>query len=396
MAPRSQIMPTRSAEHPILVIDDDEIMRVSCGQILKKAGYWVETFSNGPDGISRLRQVKPAVLVVDIKMPEPDGFEVINIVRKIDNQVTIVVITGYATVDTAIDAMRAGAYDFLPKPFTPNELRLIIDRGYERFRLAKEAERLRREKEEVERKFVALVSHQLKSPLVAVKQYLDVLLFSSRDQLPEKAVEWISRSQLRLGEMLNIIRDWLAIAKIDRGVLCDRNVTTDIGQIVRDTVREQQPQSDASDLVIHIEMAPDLPRVSGDPLSISMLVGNLISNAIKYNRRGGSVKISATSDGKNVSLGVSDTGLGISEECIPHLFQEFYRINTPETQEIPGTGLGLVICKRILDELGGSVEVRSKIGEGTVFLVLLLVAEKESAADPPSLSKTAPGDGKRE
>ncbi len=94
--------------------------------------------------------------------------------------------------------MKAGAYDFLPKPFTPSELRLIIDRGFERWRLTKEAQRLRHEKEEVEHKFAALVSHQLKSPLVAVKQYLDVLLFSMKDQLPEKAVEWISRSQLRL------------------------------------------------------------------------------------------------------------------------------------------------------------------------------------------------------
>ena len=106
----------------------------------------------------------PPLLVVDIKMPELNGFEVIKIVRKVDPDVVIVVITGYATIETAVDAMKMGAYDFLPKPFTPSELRMIIDRGFERWRLTKEAKRLRKEKEEVERKFVTLVSHQLKGP----------------------------------------------------------------------------------------------------------------------------------------------------------------------------------------------------------------------------------------
>ena len=110
----------------IFVIDDDEIMRLSCKQILQKVGYVVETFGNGHNGIKRLREARPQLLIVDIKMPELDGFGVIDIVRKTDADLVIVVITGYATVETAVDAMKAGAYDFLPKPFTPSELRLIV------------------------------------------------------------------------------------------------------------------------------------------------------------------------------------------------------------------------------------------------------------------------------
>ena len=143
-------MPTSVQDKIVFVIDDDEIIRLSCEQILKKSGYTVETFASGHVGIERLKQVRPPLLVVDIKMPELDGFEVIKIVRKIDPNVVIVVIPGYATIETAVDAMKMGAYDFLPKPFTPSELRLIIDRGFERWRLASEAQRLRKEKEEVE------------------------------------------------------------------------------------------------------------------------------------------------------------------------------------------------------------------------------------------------------
>ncbi len=364
----------------VMVIDDDEIMRLSCEQILKKVGYKVETFGNGYEGIERLRVARPPLLVVDIKMPELDGFEVIKIVRKIDPDLVIVVITGYATIETAVDAMKAGAYDFLPKPFTPSELRLIIDRGFERWRLTKEAQLLRRQKEEVERKFVTLVSHQLKGPIGAVKQYLDVLLYTCREQMPEKALEWITRSQVRLGEMLTIIQDWLALAKIDRGSLCERNKATNLVQIVESIVREQQQVPGAAGITLTTSFAPDLPLVAGDPVSLSMLVSNLVGNAIKYNRPNGKVAVSAVCEGKQVKLEVSDTGIGIPRDFMPHLFEEFYRVKTPETENIPGTGLGLVICKRIADELGGTIEVESEEGSHTRFTVFLPRAEKSVEA----------------
>lgn len=113
----SQSIPPR--DKLVLVIDDDEIMRLSCAQILKKAGYRVETFGNGHDGVRRMREVVPPLLVVDIKMPELDGFEVISIARKLDPNLVIVVITGYATIETAVDAMKAGAYDFCPSLSPP-------------------------------------------------------------------------------------------------------------------------------------------------------------------------------------------------------------------------------------------------------------------------------------
>lgn len=368
-------MPIPAEENVIFVIDDDEIIRLSCEQILQKSGYKVETFGNGYEGIERLKKVRPPLLVVDIKMPELDGFEVIKIVRKIDPDVVIVVITGYATIETAVDAMKAGAYDFLPKPFTPNELRLIIDRGIERWRLAQEAKLLRREKEEVERKFVTLVSHQLKAPLGAVKQYLDVLLYTCHDQLSAETVDWISRSQARIAEMLSLIQDWLMMAKLDRGVLCDRNASSDIGQIVESVVEEYRQLPSAANIKLSTELVSALPRVRGDAVSLNMMIGNLVSNAVKYNKPGGNVDVSAARDDSYVIVKVSDTGVGIPSGFRPHLFEEFHRAKSPETQNIPGTGLGLVICKRIVDELGGSIEVDSKEGEGSTFTVKLPVAE---------------------
>jgi two-component system, sensor histidine kinase and response regulator len=374
-------MPISAEENVILVIDDDEIIRLSCEQILQKSGYKVEAYGNGYQGIERLKQIRPPLLVVDIKMPELDGFEVIKIVRKIDPDLVIVVITGYATIETAVDAMKMGAYDFLPKPFTPNELRLIIDRGFERWRLAKEAKLLRREKEEVERKFVTLVSHQLKGPLGAVKQYLDVLLYTCHDQLSGETVEWISRSQARIAEMISLIQDWLMMAKLDRGVLCDRGASSDIAKIVESVVEEYKQLPSAANIQLVTEIGPGLGLVRGDAVSLNMLVGNLVSNAVKYNRPDGKVRVRAKTDGKYVTVEVHDTGFGIPADFRTHLFEEFYRVKSPETQNIPGTGLGLVICKKIVDELGGSIEVDSKEGEYSIFTVKLPVAEPKQEVD---------------
>jgi signal transduction histidine kinase len=358
----------------VLVIDDDEIMRLSCQEILQRAGYQVDTFSNGHDGIQHLQHVHPQLLVVDIKMPELDGFQVMEIVRRIDPEVVIVVITGYATIGTAVDAMKAGAYDFLPKPFTPDELRLIVARGLERWQLAQESQRLRREKEEVERRFITFVSHQLKSPISAVKQYLDVLLFSMRDQLPEKAQLWIGRCQARVAEMINLIQDWLALAKLEGGALCQRDASTDLGEVVAQVVRDSQTAADAAGVTFEVSVPPHL-LARGDATSLCMLVTNLVANAVKYNRKGGVVRVRAQAEGQRATLEVEDTGIGIAAEDIPRLFAEFFRVRTEQTQEIPGTGLGLAICKKIVSELGGELTVRSTAGVGSTFVAQLLVSE---------------------
>lgn len=374
-----------SNEKRVLVIDDDEVIQISCQEILQKSGYTVEAFDNGHDGIARFKELRPQLLVVDIKMRGLDGFQVVNIVRGIDPDIVIVVITGYATIETAVEAMKVGAYDFLPKPFTPDELRLIINRGYERWRLAWESKQLQREKEEVERKFVTLVSHQLRSPLVAVKQYLDVLQFNHQGQLPSRVQTAIGRCQVRVEEMLGIIGDWLALSKLEHGVLCDLKTPTDMHRTIERIVSDYQHEAEIAGVTVRTEMSPDLSQVLGDSVSFSMLVGNLLDNAIKYNRRGGFVTLRTSVDRTGPGAGmacieISDTGIGIPQDDIPRLFGEFFRSKTKATESILGTGLGLAICKKITSDLGGSISVRSEEGKGSTFFVRLPLAETRQEA----------------
>jgi two-component system sensor histidine kinase/response regulator len=372
----------------VFVIDDDAVMLLSCRRILEKDGYEVETYDNGLGGIRRIAQVRPHLLLVDLKMPELDGLQVIERVRALGPDIVIAVITGYATISTAVDAMKAGAYDFLPKPFTPDELRLIVNRGHERWRLAAESARLRHEKEEAERRFVTFVSHQLKSPVVAAKQYLDVLLFTSRDEMALQTREWLARAQVRLDEMLSLIHDWLELARVDHGALAQAADTCDLAAIAAQAVEAWNAQARAAGVTIALDAAQGAGAVRGDAVSLTTVLSNLLSNAIKYNQVGGRVAVRTGLEGGMAFAEVSDTGIGIPAESLPRLFEEFYRVKTPQTREIPGSGLGLAICRRIVSALGGTIDVRSRAGEGTTFTVHLPIG---AAVAPPAVAAGDPG-----
>ncbi|NNG17733.1 MAG: response regulator, partial [Gemmatimonadales bacterium] len=164
-----------SQRETIVVIDDDHAMRLSCRQILSKSGFEVETYEDGARGLEGVARTRPALAVVDLKMPGISGMEVISRLHETDPYIVLVVITGYATIGTAVEATKTGAYDFLPKPFKPDELRMIVKRGLEHRRLLLDSRRSEMERELMKRRFVTFVAHELKTPLVAVHQYLDVL-----------------------------------------------------------------------------------------------------------------------------------------------------------------------------------------------------------------------------
>jgi two-component system sensor histidine kinase/response regulator len=370
--------PESAAGKRILVIDDEKVMLSSCRKILEKTGYRVETYDNGQEGIARFRQSPPPLLIVDLKMPDINGLQVIERVREIDPQAVIVVITGYATVSAAVEAMKAGAYDFLPKPFTPDELRLIVNRGYERWHLATESERLRREKEEIQRNFITLVSHQLKSPLAAVRQCLDALEFVAREELTEDAAEFVSRAQARTDELLATIKDWLTLSKLKRGTKCNECDSVELADVIEQVVHSYRQQAETAEVAVRIHANEDLPKVRGDAACVGVLVANLLSNAIKYNRPGGTAEIRASRGEESVEMKVIDTGIGISRQSLPRLFTEFYRIKNEKTENISGTGLGLTICKAIVEELGGSIKASVNATEGSTFTVRLPAAQADN------------------
>lgn len=355
----------------ILVIDDEEAMRDSCSLILTRDGYRAETAANGETGLNKIRELKPDIALIDLKMPGISGFEVLEKIKSLDPQLIPIVITGYATVESAVEAMKKGAYDFLPKPFTPEELRIIISRALERRKLAIEAETLRREKKLMEDNFITMVTHQLRSPLVAIQQYFEVILAGLVGKVDKTQEEMILRARERLEGLLRLINDWLDLARIDQGKIVASLKPVALDPIIRRQLEFLQPL--AQEYQVRLDFSPpDQPvSVEGDEQMLDQVFSNLLTNGIKYNKPGGAVTVTLRPENDTVVVAVADTGIGIAREHLPFIFDQFYRVSRREDQRIKGTGLGLSIAKKIIEAHGGSIEVESEPGQGSTFFVRL-------------------------
>jgi two-component system sensor histidine kinase/response regulator len=361
-----------AAPETVVVIDDDYAMRLSCCKILSKMGFRVEAFEDGTRGLEGVGRLKPGLIVVDLKMPGISGIEVISRVHEIDPQITIVVITGYATIDTAVEAMKCGAYDFLPKPFSPDELRLIVNRGLERRRLSIESQRSEIERALLKRRFITFVSHQLRTPLVAIHQYLDVLKhLGDTAEVAAKRTEWIDRCLKRTEELQSLIADWLTLARVEGGTLMKERIKVDLTELLPGILKTYEEMAAGEGVSLHAALPEASLAVGGDWSCLTVLFDNLITNGIKYNRPGGKVTVTGWLSNGEVVLSVADTGVGIPEKYRPFLFDEFFRIKDDGAKKTTGTGLGLHISKKIVSEMGGSLDFESQPGTGSTFRVRL-------------------------
>jgi two-component system sensor histidine kinase/response regulator len=361
----------------VLVIDDEESMRDSCAQILTKDGYQAELAEDGNIGLEKTKEFKPDIALIDLKMPGINGMEVLDEIREFDPHIIPVVITGYATVESAVEAMKKGAYDFLPKPFTPEELRIIIRRSLERRKLILETESLRREKQLMEENFITLVTHQLRSPLVAIIQYFEVILAGMVGDVGKKQEEMITKAKDRLEGLLKLINDWLNVARLNSGKIVEKQKPFPLTRILEKLLDFMQPLAKENKVSLKLAPGSGSALVLGDEESLEQVFSNLINNAINYNKPKGSVKISVREEKEYIATEVQDTGIGISEEHLPLIFDQFYRVSRGESQKTKGTGLGLTIAKKIVEAHGGSIQVASKLGKGTTFTVFLPKAKKK-------------------
>jgi signal transduction histidine kinase len=360
----------------VLVIDDEESMRDSCCLILAKEGFQTETAENGLVGLEKIKETKPDIALIDLKMPGISGLEVLDKIKDIDPNIIPIVITGYATVESAVEAMKKGAYDFLPKPFTPEELRIIIRRGLERRRLVQEAEILRREKKLLEENFITMVSHQLRSPLSAIVQYFEVILGGMMGKVEPKQKEMLTKARDRLEGLLKLINDWLGMAKMNGGQIIQKLKPISLKDILVDIVEFIQPSAQQEH--IRVELLPPAgdDLILGDRETLEQVFSNLINNAIKYNKPNGLVKVSIKENTDFIRVEIEDTGRGIPKEHLPFIFDQFYQVDRSEEKKKKGSGLGLAIAKKIVGAHRGRIEVTSEMEKGSVFSVSLPKAKK--------------------
>lgn len=383
----------------ILVVDDEEGIRAGCRRVLEPVGHHIEEASTLAEGLEKIRAGSFDLALLDVMMPDGSGLDLIEPLWQMDPDTVIIVITGYATVELAVQALKRGAYDFISKPFEADLLLHAIDQGLERRRLSlearrskaleEEAARLLLEKEEIERlerfksAFTMRVAHELRAPITAMQSFL--LALKKQIVKPEQRDEILQRAIDRSQELLELVDDLLRLAEAREALEPEQLQPIDLAVPLEEVAELFQMQAHEQGVEFEVKIRAR-PTVLARPEQMKQLWSNLISNAVKYTPPGGSVHVSLEArDGAAIGT-VQDTGIGISPEHRERIFEEFYR--TPEAKKFArlGTGLGLTLVKRILDGHQGSIELESAPGQGSRFTFRIPLAAG-SRSDDSSASR---------
>lgn len=365
----------------VLVVDDEPGMREGCRRILSAEGYGVDVAGDGQAGLDLFlaRRNFDAVLV-DLKMPRMNGLELTEHIRRHDPDVLILVITAYAAIETAVEATKRGAYGYIPKPFTPDELLLPLRNGLahralsvEARRLREQAETHRQEMEKARFTFISLVAHELRSPLAAVEGCVEAVLASAKELTPDDRA-LLERARRRSSGLRAMVGDLLSLTALQTGNFVLRRTPVPVGEIIAEATAAHRESAAAKRIALACELPPHAPVLQADRDALRMVFSNLIDNAVKYTSEGGHVTVSLAVDANSVTAQIADDGIGMTPEEQTHAFDEFYRARNSAAAQVPGTGLGLTLVKRLVELHGGSVTVRSTSAKGSIFTVCLPLA----------------------
>jgi signal transduction histidine kinase len=382
----------------ILVVDDDESVVVTIRGVLELDGYDVVATTSALDALDLIRAEFFEVVLTDMRMEEVDGSELLRELREQGVDTAAVVLTGYASIESVIGALRAGAYDYLVKPSEALDLRMTVARAVEHSRLRGQLhQRLRdieqanetiralnlelearvdaataelREQISARDEFMSTVSHDLKSPLTFMKGIASLRRRRARltdDTRPLiDALAQIEASVGRMTQQLDVLVD---ASRLESGRPLElRRERIDLVELARSAVSEHQQATERHAL----QVATDLNELVGnwDGVRLARVLDNLLDNAVKYSPRGGTVVVSVQSEDGQAILRVSDRGEGIPPTDLPHIFERFRRGRNVEGR-IPGTGIGLAGVHRIVELHHGTIRVDSEVGVGTTFTIRL-------------------------
>ncbi len=239
-----------------------------------------------------------------------------------------------------------------------------------------------REVGQMKNEFVSTVSHELRTPLTSIKGYVDLILEGEAGEINEIQREFLGIVKENADRLVDLINDMLDISRIESGRIHLKIQPLDMADLIAGAVDTFAAVVEQSGHTIVVKVPDDLPRAAGDRDRVGQVLINLISNAIKYSPRGGTITIRAKRDGDMIHVSVTDQGIGIAKEDQKKLFTKFYRVDSSLTREIGGTGLGLSICKSIIELLGGQIGVRSQAGKGSTFHFTLPIAPKDLVRTP--------------
>ncbi len=372
----------------ILLVEDDPGARTTLAAILEDEGHVVVACQNGEEALAVVfgdsEETDIDIVVSDLRLPDISGMDILRALKDSKPDTAFILMSGHATLETAVEAVNQGAFSYLVKPLDLDAListiRNVINQNRLIFENKELLEMLQRSNEELETKnrdleeaglakmqILSAASHELKTPLTSIVGYIDRMLLQ-RDTVgelndrQERYLETVKKNSYRLKALVD---DLLDISRIESGGMVLAKTTVDVVTELEDAVRSVQPHAERKSIDIELNIPANLPPVWAERMRFSQVVVNLLSNACKYSNEEAKVVVNAVQKDNSIQIDVADNGIGISKADQAHLFNQFFRAETELTRVETGTGLGLFITKYLVEAHGGEIWVESEEGQGT-------------------------------
>jgi signal transduction histidine kinase len=367
----------------ILIVDDETGIREGCRRVLVPEGFVVQTAASIKEAQHLLQEGNFDMVLLDIMMPDGRGIDLIEPIHKKDPDAVCIIITGYATVEMAVDAIKRGAYNFISKPFTSDMLIMTVNQGLEKRRLSLETKRLNeieqkaqelaQAKEDLERldqfksNFILTITHELRSPVSGAQSLVRTLIKGLAGDVSDIQKDVLIRIENRLDNLADLVDDLLSLAETKSTNLELSLHPVEIDLILSNIIDNFSVEATQKGVQLKLKTTEGASTVFANESGLQKIFNNLIQNAIKYTPSGGEVKVAVKNNDQGVFVTVSDTGLGIPTKDIPHIGEEFYRAGNVKKAGFQGTGLGLSIVYQYMRQFNASIDLESQEGKGTTF-----------------------------
>jgi len=370
----------------ILIVDDEPVVRHVCQLSLEQELYSILIADNGIKAMELLRSEPDiAIILSDFKMPGMTGFELLNAIKRDFPHMEVIIMTGFATIENAIEAMKLGAYDFLLKPLKAEQIRLVINKCREKISLSQENLTLKRANEKlrelqiVKDKFLAITSHELRTPVSHLRGYLSILNGDDFHLLsPAEKHDCMSVINAAVLDLEQIVMDMFDLIELEQGAIVLKREPFELNELLEQIEHEFRRPLQERRQTLTLQRCPQPCMIAADRLKIKFMVSELIQNAIKFTPDQGRIELSLQSDGDFYVFIVADTGVGIKQEKMGAIFEKFYEVqhsnhhSTSKTGFMGGgMGLGLSLARAIAEAHDGGIKVSSEVGKGSSFQIFL-------------------------
>jgi len=355
----------------VLVVDDVQKNVQLLGKILTRENYDIAIATNGQEAIDVARELQPDIILLDVMMPEMDGFESCRILKSFPEtkDIPIIFLTARTEKEDIVQGLKCGAVDYLTKPFNFEELKSRVITHIELKRARDKLIYLN----QVKNKFVGTAAHDLRNPIGNISLIASVFLEDLSDNLTDDQIELLKDVHYLSNYMLQLLNELLDLSTIETGNLKLEFEKGNYIDFLKQNIEFNKLLAHNKGIALQFTCYHDIPELNFDKNKITQVINNLITNAIKFSSHGSKVIIDVQKEDNDIITSVTDEGPGIQEQDLPLIFNEFHKTKVKATGGEKSTGLGLAISKRLVEGHGGRIWAESEFGKGARFSFTLPV-----------------------